>query len=261
MARYLFSGCLTSREATNTASSGLRPSVQAILDLVDTTDPAWPAVAAVLKEFTDAGVELDASSVPLAVKLGRQRWATEGILTEEASRQTPLASGADLIVYYLRRSDLIKIGTTTNPAVRFGDLLPDEILAVEPGGRAEEVRRHRQFRHLRGCGEYFRDAPELRDHISSIRSMYGEPDPSWPTAANRARPRRAWELPLATSVETMGATEAASKLGIPESTIRQWAHRKRLPLAGRDERGRQIFYVEHMVLLRDSGRAACGNPR
>lgn len=174
-------------------NAGARRSIQRILSLVDTTDPAWPHTAAALREFTEAGIELDESTIPLAVKLGALRNRKSGIELELPSMPETLAASGS-IVYYIRRSDLIKIGTTADPHSRFRDLLPDEILAFEPGARPEEVMRHRQFWHLHERGEYFCDAPDLRKHIDRTRSAYGEPVPSWPTVASlygdRA-PRRA----------------------------------------------------------------------
>ena len=112
---------------------GLRPSIKAVVDLVDTTDPASQAVAAILQEFTAAGIDLDETSVTMAVKLGKRRWGTEEPSLQH--EQATLASTGS-IVYYIRRGELIKIGTTIAPQSRFADLLPDEILAIEPGGQA-----------------------------------------------------------------------------------------------------------------------------
>jgi hypothetical protein len=175
-------------------SSGPRRSIQRILSLVDTADPAWPRIAGVLREFAEAGIELDESTIPLAVKLGRSRSGKLDNMDEPEIFSPPevLASSGS-IVYYIRRADLIKIGTTADPHSRFGDLLPDEILAYEPGARPEESMRHRQFWHLRETGEYFSDAPDLREHIGRIRAAYGKPVSSWPTFASRYEdaPRRA----------------------------------------------------------------------
>ena len=49
-------------------------SVQKVLALVDTADPAFSFTAAVLKEFAKAGRELDETAVAEAVELGRERW-------------------------------------------------------------------------------------------------------------------------------------------------------------------------------------------
>lgn len=230
-------------------------SVQRVLDLIDTTHPSWPHVAAILREFADAGVDIDEASAAIAVKLGMQRW-DDG--RPQPCTQTTLASASRSIVYYIRRGSLIKIGTTVDPYTRFRDLIPDEILAVEPGGRAQEQMRHRQFQHLRAGGEYFRDEPELRDHAGRIRDTYGAPDPEWPTTdklARRTAPKTMWLLPSPKSTETMTAAEAVAELGIKDATLRGWVHRGLIQVAGRDSyMERQVFYREHLIALRDSPR-------
>jgi len=173
-------------------------------------------------------------------------------------RQVTLASAAESIVYYIRRGDLIKIGSTIRPRRRFTELVPDEILAIEPGDRAQEVYRHNQFRHLRCGGEYFRDDPELREHVQCIREQYGDPDPAWRTGSNTALPRQHWNLPLASSTETLTAAEAETQLGIKEMTLRGWVHRGRLFRAGCDAERRHTFYREHLIILRDSSRRRMG---
>jgi hypothetical protein len=230
---------------------GVRSSVRAILDLFDTTEPAWPGIAAVLQEFREADIEIDATAAGMAIKLGRQRWGSGGDRTVLV--QKTLASSAESIVYYIRRGALIKIGTTTRPHKRFGELMPDEILAIEPGGRSQESARHLQFLHLRArpAGEYFRDAPDLLDHIRDIRSTYGDPDPSWPTSAATGKP---WRLPLASSIDTLTTEEAEEQLGIKPVTIRSWVRRGRIEPAGKDHRHRVLFYREHLTRLRDSPR-------
>lgn len=231
------------------ADNALPIAVQAIFDLIDMTDPAWPGVAAVLREFTAAGIEIDAKTAAMAVSLGRRRWAE----IDGGDVQPTLASATGSIVYYIRRGALIKIGTTTQPQTRFRDLMPDEILAVEPGDRKQEAARHRQFSYLRGGGkEYFRDAPELLGHIRAVRAMYGEPDPSWSTTAGR---KEHWRLPLASSIDILTTAEAEAQLGIRQNTIRAWRSRGRIEPAGRDERRRLLFYREHLIRLRDSTRA------
>jgi hypothetical protein len=227
--------------------------VQEVLDIIDTTHPSWPNVAAVLREFTGAGIAIDKTSAAMAVKVGRQRWGGDDPEPATAAVQATLASMSQAIVYYILRGRLIKIGTTTDPPSRFEALMPDEILAIEPGGRPLEVARHRQFRHLKETGEHFRDAIELRDHIGRTRELYGPPDPSWPTTANSHERKNAkWHMPPPLSTEAMTAMRAAEMLGIPEPTIRGWVFRGLLPLAGRDERRRHIFYLEHLLALRDS---------
>jgi hypothetical protein len=55
------------------------------------------------------------------------------------------------VVYYIRRDGFIKIGVTGNFIQRMHKLRPDEVLAVEPGGRSLETARHRQLRNRNGA--------------------------------------------------------------------------------------------------------------
>lgn len=230
--------------------TGVRPSVRRVLDLIDTSDPAWPAVAEILREYAAAGVEIDAGLIGVATQVGRKRWSSgEG----PGISQQALVSASGAIVYYIRRGDLIKIGTTVEPQKRFRSLVPDEILAVEPGGVEEERARHRQFRFLRVRGEYFRDAPELREHIQQVRDLNGDPDPSWTTtrSVSSRGPRR---LPPPRSTRTVTAVEAQSEVGVSNGTFWAWVRRGVLLPVGRDDRGRKLFYYEHVELLWNTRR-------
>lgn len=76
-------------------------------------------------------------------------------------------------IYYARIQRLIKIGYTIRPVKqRMAELMADELLATEPGGRELEALRHQQFQHLRYRGERFYPGPELIDHIAMIRTHY-----------------------------------------------------------------------------------------
>jgi len=168
--------------------SGLRPSYLELLENIDMDDPAWPSIASALREMAEAGVEINEAVITIAEKVGAHRVAERDARTPASRRFAyeiaPLAS-AGSIVYYVRRGDLIKIGTTADPVTRFAAILPDEILAYEPGSGSEETYRHRQFFHLRCRGEYFTPAPELLEHARRLRQMYGDPDSSWPTVTGR----------------------------------------------------------------------------
>lgn len=234
---------------------GLRPSIEAVLSLIDVSDPAWPATAAVLREMSLAGVELDEPTVLAALKLGRRRWEKGEMAAVPYSSNVSLAlaSSADAIVYYIRRGTLIKIGTTTDPVQRFGELLPDEILAFEPGTYADESARHRQFRHLRQRGEYFRPAFELTEHVRRLRLLYGDPDPAWPVATTLIDAGRD-EIPPGAG-EQITALDAVSRLDIKPGTLRGWVHRGKIAPAGRDCRGHQLFFVNQLTYLRENPRA------
>lgn len=75
---------------------------------------------------------------------------------------------AQSVVYYIDLLDgTAKIGYTTNLRRRMQSLFvaPEQLLAVELGGREKETQRHKQFAHLRvNRTERFRLTPELRNH-------------------------------------------------------------------------------------------------
>lgn len=233
---------------------GPRRSVAPLLALVDTEDPAFPLIAEALQGMASAGVELTAGTVEIAVKVGRQKHAEEqGKRHNSPERRS--------IVYYIRRGDVIKIGTTVNPAARFGQLMPDEILAFEPGDPALERTRHGQFRSSRVVrrSEYFHQTEELSAHIAALREQYGDPDPSWPSVATLGtgyvRSRVKVELPEPVSNEMATATDGAKLLKMHRSTVQGWVHRGLIKPASRDEKGRPLYYVDHMRFIIERNRA------
>lgn len=244
---------------------GLRPSMGRLVKMVDTSHPAFPAIADILTDMANAGVEIDEAIVTAAIKLGKERHRRElamgGVVSAEdvPLRLWPEENDRASIVYYTRRGDLIKIGTTVNPADRFGALLPDEILAWEPGGNREEKLRHRQFRHLRCNGEYFRQAPDILRHCKAIRKIHGDPDPTWPTMGGRPLHARhlplVVEMPAPASPELVTATEAASILGIKRGTVQAWAFRKLLKPVRVDDRKRPVYFLDHVRYLKSQSRA------
>lgn len=91
------------------------------------------------------------------------------------------------LVYYARRDDLIKIGTTTQIRLRMSALDITEVLAVEPGSYALESERHAQFAEHRlsprrtdgvqgrGPKDWFRPGVDLMAHIEELRSLHAVP--------------------------------------------------------------------------------------
>lgn len=57
------------------ATAGPPRSMQRLLALVDTSDPAFADIAGVLREYARAGGELGEDEVKAAVRLGRERHA------------------------------------------------------------------------------------------------------------------------------------------------------------------------------------------
>lgn len=236
---------------------GTRPSMAPLLALIDTSDPAFQAVADVLSEMRSAGVELDKAAVAIAVKLGqyKHREATQPTWQKRHARPERKS-----IVYYIRRGELIKIGTTVTPQQRFKALMPDEILAFEPGGVDEEAARHRQFAAARvdQRGEYFRPVDALMAHIADLRKLHGSPNPAWRTVSNLgtgyARSRVPVELPAPTTGETVTASEGAKRFGFSPSAVSQWVKRGHITPASRDENGRALYFVEHLQFLINRNR-------
>jgi len=92
------------------------------------------------------------------------------------------------LVYYARRDDLIKIGTTTQIRRRLSAQDITELLAVEPGHFELEDERHTQFAEHRlsrrrgtGCGrgagpsDWFRPGADLMAHIEVLRALHPVP--------------------------------------------------------------------------------------
>ncbi|MFB4351896.1 GIY-YIG nuclease family protein [Microbacterium sp. LS_15] len=74
------------------------------------------------------------------------------------------------VVYYLRYDRRVKIGTSRRPRQRLSAIRHDELLAFEPGGRAIEQARHREFAAIREGGEWFTFTAELEHHITALRT-------------------------------------------------------------------------------------------
>lgn len=202
----------------------------------------------------DAEVVLCARHLAAAARIYRDAARTNAELASARARPgEPAESGS--IVYYIRRAEVIKIGTTVNPRRRFTSLMPDEILAFEPGGPKEEAMRHRQFHWCRVSmkSEYFRVTKGLLDHIASLRAQHGPPDPSWSSVTNLgtgyARTKQKVQLPQPVTGEMATATEGAKLLGFHVSTVSQWVRRELIKSVGENDVGRPLYYVEHMQFL------------
>ncbi|MEV4970580.1 helix-turn-helix domain-containing protein [Streptomyces scopuliridis] len=235
-------------QAIKAQNDGPRRDVAPLLALIDTADPAFHQIAEELQGMAAAGVELDEVAIGIALKLGKRKHA------EEAAKRhaTPVKRS---IVYYIRRGELIKIGTTVNPVARFKALMPDEILAFEPGGVEEEARRHRQFNWCRVAkrGEYFRQAERLMKHIATLRELHGEPDVGWPSIVNLGtgyvRTKVKVQLPEPQNDDVATATDGARLLGMNKSTVQGWVHRGLIVAARRDDKGRPLYFLDHMRFL------------
>lgn len=157
--------------------------------LVDPEDPALDQIVEILTEMSAAGVDFTPEIIKVAVKMAHHRYRREHIprQTIRATRRGDRSGGS--VVYYVRRGNLVKIGTTVSLQDRMNVLMPDEILAVEPGGAEVERQRHREFAALRvkPRSEYFYPGRALQQHISRVLREHGAPPEDMPTLQGSSR--------------------------------------------------------------------------
>lgn len=154
------------------------------LDKIDPDAPDRTAILLMVHRFELAGIEIDERAIEIATKF--MRWERDKKDKEAAEREAKWqaeqeqrraeAEARGCWVYFIRAGQLAKIGMTTNLAGRFSSFRPNEVLAVQPGGLAEEAALHRQFTDLRVRGEYFHPGPALQRYIRHLRETLGAPD-------------------------------------------------------------------------------------
>lgn len=85
---------------------------------------------------------------------------------------SPLVTYAGPLVYFIRISDMIKIGYSGNLRERVAGLgvTMAQVIGVEPGDPDREAELHRQFAHLREFGEWFRAEPELLTYVATLEA-------------------------------------------------------------------------------------------
>lgn len=158
-------------------------------------DPALLPFISVVRDWQRAGVEMTEELMAAArkmanakleedrreavrIKAARQREAeTQAAL--DALKPGTFGDASDGVVYYIRRGKYVKIGTTTNLKNRMRDLMPDKVLAVEPGSYSLEHTLHYAFRGIRLSPdrEYFELTEELQAHIDAVIEKHGPPPP------------------------------------------------------------------------------------
>jgi hypothetical protein len=108
----------------------------------------------------------------------RKKWETKR--AREAAEKPLRRKAPDMlgVVYYIRINGQVKIGYTSNLTQRSRHYPPgSELLAVEPGTRELEARRHRQFsRDLARGREWFHESDTIRDHVTALVGEFGKPD-------------------------------------------------------------------------------------
>jgi hypothetical protein len=211
-------------------------------------------IAGELQRLRRTGVELDAEAIEQAIAEGREKYAQH--LNEEELRRPGRIPAS--IVYYIRRGALVKIGTTTRPQHRFLSLMPDEILAWEPGGRPEEAQRHQQFADLRvsSSAEFFRRGVLLDTHIAQLLESYGGPHPEWPSIGGLIKRSKRMRLPAVPVIPILVTLEEGTRqLGIRLGTAHVWIHRRKLQhtVVGLD--GTKLYLLSDLRSLSEKGKA------
>jgi len=130
------------------------------------TEMGFPLdTAEVMRRVIDAGLK----------SASRERDAnTREAIAAELKASTARPGSHAPLVYYMRRGELVKIGTTTNIGSRFTSVSPDGIMAIEPGSYDVEAARHLQFRPLWRRGEWYELKPELAEHVVQVREDFAQ---------------------------------------------------------------------------------------
>lgn len=115
-------------------------------------------------------------SYQLRLKEQHIRYLKSMIDRANTTKRPPATEG---VVYYLRSGAYIKIGWTSDLDKRMRAYAPDSVLlAVEPGTRKDEQRRHKMFAAHRTHGrEWYALVPSLTHHIEQTIAKHGQPDP------------------------------------------------------------------------------------
>lgn len=172
---------MTSRRTSGGRSRGLVARMTPKLDResqlwhgLDREEPAFPHIARVLAQLValygfdphDPGV------VEKAIKRGRLDYESD--LRNAAEWASILCDNAIVsgsVVYYMRIGNRCKIGYSTSLRTRLEVIHPEELLATEPGGLAQERVRHQQFSRLHVYGEWFSYEDELVEHVEHLKGL------------------------------------------------------------------------------------------
>lgn len=162
-------------------------SVAALREAKRTPGCVWPGcdtphlmirVGALCWEHAELVADaVNESRVPVATRAKanaaiRRRNEAEGRARRAASRgQQPGW------VYYLRIGDRVKIGYSVDVKERMRAYPPgSHLLAVHPGTKQLETEMHQRFAGSRAAGrEWFRETPDLTEHIGQVLEQFGEP--------------------------------------------------------------------------------------
>ncbi len=133
------------------------------------------------KVFTENDLHRDWCAEQITTEeFQRGRVHVEETIAEQRKRRAAERTTLPPLVYYLRTApDRVKIGFTTDLPRRLREFRSDEsyLLAVEPGGRDVERRRHFELGkwRLHAQREDFAEGAEVTARIDAVVSEHGEP--------------------------------------------------------------------------------------
>lgn len=156
------------------------------------SDPVFPVFIDTATEWKLAGVEMTDEIMlavrkvsQLQVQRAEERAKVDQVaadrlaLSVQAAPAPPGAFGdaPGGVIYYARRGRYVKIGTTVQLRDRMRSLLPDELMAVEPGSFTLERQLHGRFAALRvnPVLEYFHLEGAVAARIKEVRERCGLP--------------------------------------------------------------------------------------
>jgi hypothetical protein len=132
-------------------------------------------------EWRAAGIEMTDEVMAAALQLARTRVEKQrrevAAIAGRPEKRAPNGDAIGGVVYYFRRGKYVKIGTTINLKQRMRELVPDQVLAVEPGSYKLERQLHTRFRRDKcpSLREYFLLSSELQAHIDGVIEKHGPP--------------------------------------------------------------------------------------
>lgn len=145
----------------------------ALWALRDVPGDAWLEAVQITMTLTELGIDhTSEGATARIIKVATQRAADRIARAERYVDAGPFLRH-EPVVYYLRMSDRVKIGTSTRLGQRIQDLANSGgVMAVEFGSHPLETQRHHQFAHLRENGEWFRLTEELAGHVVDARERF-----------------------------------------------------------------------------------------
>lgn len=133
-------------------------------------DHAWDV-------WAEMNAHRDSLAEMAAAEGNRREWVNERITKDKAKMEAKHA-GTDRTepgtIYYLQLHGHVKIGYTTNLAVRIASYPPmATLVATHPGTQRLETDMHTKFRQYLSHGrEWFYRVPELESHIDTVKKQF-----------------------------------------------------------------------------------------